>query len=78
MRMIFKTKNLCCANCANKIEKRLKKIKGVEIIVNFLTEKIIVNGDLEGKENLILFEIKNACKKTDKNIEVELIETVFD
>ena len=38
-------KNLCCANCANKIEKKLNKIKGVKATMSYVASKLLLELD---------------------------------
>ena len=53
MKKRFKLEDLCCANCAAKMEAGIKKIDGVhDATVNFLTQKLSVDADdarLDGK-----------------------------
>ena len=43
MKKIYKLEDLCCANCAAKIEKKVASLDGVDSAsVNFLTEKLVV------------------------------------
>lgn len=40
MRKVYKLEDLCCANCAQKIQDGIEKVDGVEkATVNFLTQK---------------------------------------
>ena len=53
-----------CANCANKMEEVVNKSKGVKnAVVNFMTQKIIIDFD-EGVDvpNLML-DIRDNCRK---------------
>ena len=46
MKIKAKLHDLCCANCAAKIEEKISKTDGVEsVTVNFLTEKMILVAD---------------------------------
>lgn len=43
MRKIFLLEDLCCANCAAKIEKKVAALDGVDSAsVNFLTTKLVM------------------------------------
>ncbi len=65
MEKIFRIKNLDCANCALKLEKKLSKIKGIESVeVNFLAQKITICGNKEVFESK-MDEIRKICKKFD-------------
>ena len=40
MRKVYKLENLCCANCAAKIEDRISKLDGVQAAkVNFMLQR---------------------------------------
>ncbi|MCL2522486.1 MAG: cadmium-translocating P-type ATPase [Erysipelotrichales bacterium] len=68
MNNIYKIQGMNCATCANKIEKTIIKIDGVEqVSVNFATEKLFVSYN-EDKVTVDLF------KKTLKNLGFELID----
>lgn len=46
MRKKFSLQNLECANCAAKMEERIKKIPGVnDASVNFLMQKLTIDAD---------------------------------
>ncbi len=43
MRKVYLLEDLCCANCAAKIEKKVSALDGVDSAsVNFLTTKLVV------------------------------------
>jgi copper chaperone CopZ len=55
MKTVYVIKNLCCANCAAKIERAAAKLAGVESVsVNFITQKMTV--EVEGEESDALYE----------------------
>ena len=69
MKIKAKLLDLCCANCAAKIEEKISKLDGVEsVTVNFLTEKMILNAD-ETK----LVEIKEQIEKIVHKIEPDVV-----
>ncbi|CRZ35434.1 heavy-metal-associated domain-containing protein [Herbinix hemicellulosilytica] len=48
MKKKYIIEGLCCANCASKIETAINKLSGVkEATVNFMTQKLIIDGDDE-------------------------------
>ena len=62
-----------CANCANLMESATKEIAGVEdAVVNFMTQKMIVEfaegADVKGVMQTVL----KACKKVEPDCEIEL------
>ena len=68
MERIIKFKGLCCANCAEKLERKLNKMKGVEATVSFVAGKILLNLDDES----LLESVIELCKKTEPEIEIIL------
>lgn len=73
MKVKVKLADLCCANCAAKIEEKVSKLPGVEsVIVNFLTEKILLeiqDGQLEGLKP----EIERIVRKIEPDVTVEYL-----
>ncbi|MEG3066295.1 cation transporter [Acetomicrobium sp.] len=46
MKRAFKLEGLNCANCAEKIEREIKALEGVNFAsVNFMTSKMVIEGD---------------------------------
>ena len=46
MKRAFKLEGLNCANCAEKIEREVKALRGVNFAsVNFMTAKMVIDGD---------------------------------
>lgn len=68
MERIIKFKGLCCANCAEKLERKLNKMKGVEATISFVAGKILLNLDNES----LLESVVELCKKTEPEIEIIL------
>ena len=62
-----------CANCANKMEDAAKKTMGVkDAVVNFMTQKMIVEFE-EGKDpKAVMKNVLKACKKVEPDCEIEL------
>ena len=62
-----------CANCANLMEEAVKKSEGVkDAVVNFMTQKLIVEFE-DGQDAKSVMEavIKN-CKNVDDDFEIYL------
>ena len=62
-----------CANCANKMEDAARKTDGVkDVVVNFMTQKMIVEFE-EGQEPAAVMQtvLKN-CKKVERDCEIFL------
>jgi copper chaperone CopZ len=59
MKRKFILEGLDCANCAAKIEKAVKKVNGVkEATVNFMTKKLVIEGEDEQMPTIILIAEK--------------------
>lgn len=68
MKKSYRIENIDCANCAEKLENSLKKIEGViELKINFLMQKIIVEADAENFEK-VLANIKAHAKKIEPQV----------
>ncbi|MFI3329561.1 MAG: hypothetical protein R3Y05_03615 [bacterium] len=61
MKYTFKIKNIECPNCCGKIEDKVNKNKDIEIQINTMLEKIIINTDLDINEVKLL--VDNVLKK---------------
>ncbi len=66
MEKIIKFKGLCCANCAEKIERKINKIKGVNATVSFVAGKILLELDDES----LLEKVVEVCKKEEPEMEL--------
>lgn len=65
--------DLCCANCAAKIEEKTSKLDGVNsVTVNFLTEKMILDAD-ETKLDSIMAGIEKIVHKIEPDVKIEFI-----
>lgn len=62
-----------CANCANLMEEAARKTAGVDsAVVNFMTQKLIVEF-AEGQEpKAVMAEVRRACKKVEPDCEIFL------
>ncbi len=62
-----------CANCANLMEETTKKVEGVaSAVVNFMTQKMIVEF-VEGHDpKKVMKDVLKACKKVEPDCEIEL------
>ena len=73
MKTKFKIKGLDCANCANELERDIRKIKGIENVnISFMTERIEIEYNENEKEE-ILKKIKKLIKKEEPDVELEEI-----
>lgn len=62
-----------CANCANLMEEAARKTAGVQsAVVNFMTQKLIVEF-AEGQEpGAVMAVVQQACKKVEPDCEIFL------
>lgn len=73
MKIKAKLHDLCCANCAAKIEEKIAKLDGVEsVTVNFLTEKMILNAE-ESYIDSIKEQVEKIVHKIEPDVEIEYI-----
>lgn len=65
MKKRFVLEGLGCANCAAKMEEAINKIDGVqEATVNFMTQKLIIEGE-EDKMTTIIHTAEEIVKKIE-------------
>ena len=62
-----------CANCANRTEEAARRTAGVDsAVVNFMTQKLIVEF-AEGQEpKAVMQDVLAACKKVEPDCEIFL------
>lgn len=66
----YKMNGLDCANCAQKLEEKLQKIKSIEnVSISFMTERLTFECEEENKEN-VLKQIIETIKKEEPDIEI--------
>ena len=62
-----------CANCANLMENAAKKTDGVRnAVVNFMTQKMIVEFEDEQEPKAVMQAVLKACKKVEPDCEIAL------
>ena len=62
-----------CANCANLMEEATKKTEGVQdAVVNFMTQKMIVEFEDGQDAKAVMKNVLKACKKVEPDCEIEL------
>lgn len=62
-----------CASCANLMEVETKKIDGVsDAVVNFMTQKMIVEFTDGADEKKVMKAVLKACKKVEPDCEISL------
>ena len=61
-----------CANCANLMEEATKKTAGVaNAVVNFMTQKMIVEIEDGQDPKAVMEEVQKNCRKVESNCEIE-------
>lgn len=71
MKIIYILEDLCCANCAAKIEKKVAALDGVgSATVNFLTTKLIVEAD-EAQAGELTAQIRKIVRKIEPDVAVQ-------
>lgn len=62
-----------CANCANLMENAAKKTDGVRnAVVNFITQKMIVEFEDGQEPKAVMQAVLKACKKVEPDCEIAL------
>lgn len=63
MKKTYKIEDLCCANCAAKIEDGINRLEGVESAsINFITQKLIISADEDKMDSIMKQAVKIARK----------------
>ena len=61
-----------CANCANLMEEATKKTAGVaNAVVNFMTQKMIVEFEDGPDPKAVMEEVRKNCRKVESDCEIE-------
>lgn len=62
-----------CANCANKVEVAANNTAGVKsAVLNFMTQKLIVDFEETVDKDAVMAEIKRKGKKIESDFEIEI------
>lgn len=65
--------DVCCANCANKMEIASNKVEGVkEASINFMTQKLKVEFEDGADIDAVMANVVKACKMIEDDVEIEL------
>ncbi len=63
-----RVQNLCCANCAAKIERKIGKLDAVNSAsVSVFTQKITIDMR-DGSEQAVMDEVHKICKKVEPDM----------
>jgi len=72
MRKVYKLENLCCANCAAKIEDRISKLAGVQSAkVNFMLQRFTLEAPDDEFQSL-LDQSLDIFKKIEPDVVVHV------
>lgn len=62
-----------CANCANMMENAARRTAGVKnVVVNFMTQKMIVEFEDGQDAKTVMQAVLKACKKVEPDCEIAL------
>ena len=62
-----------CANCANLMEETARKTPGVKnAVVNFMTQKMIVEFEEDQDVSAVMEAVRCNCKKVEEDSEIYL------
>ena len=71
MKKTYLIEDLCCANCANKIENEIKSLDGVtSASLNFIAQKLFVEAEDRIADTITASVIKIA-KKIEPDVSIE-------
>ena len=70
MKKKYKLEDLCCANCAAKMEAGIQKISGVkEANINFMMQKLTVEAE-DDQFDQVMEEVIKVCKKIEPDCKI--------
>ena len=70
MKKKFKLEDLDCANCAAKMENRIKDIPGVnDATVSFITQKLTIDAD-DARFDEIMDQVVKECAKVEPDCRI--------
>jgi len=71
MKYNFRIKGLDCANCANDLERNIKKLRGVKSAsISFVSEKMIIECDESDKKDVVK-DIEKLIKKEEPDVKIK-------
>ncbi|MEG1165262.1 MAG: cation transporter [Oscillospiraceae bacterium] len=72
MKKTYKLEKVCCANCAAKMERAVKKIDGVsDASLNFIMQKLTIEA-ADGIFDQTMEKVERACKKIEPRCRIAL------
>lgn len=71
MKKIYRMENLCCANCAAKMEAAMEKLDGVlSVTVNFMAQRLVLEAE-DDKFDAVFAQAVKICKKIEPDCEIK-------
>ena len=62
---------VCCPNCAAKMETATKKVDGVaDAAISFVTQKIKISFAEGAEPAAVMPEVLKACRKVERDVEI--------
>ena len=62
---------VCCPNCAAKMEAATNKVEGVsQAVISFVTQKISVTFAEGADPAAVMPEVLKACRKVERDVEI--------
>lgn len=72
MKKRYKLENLCCANCAAKIEESVRKIDGVkDATLSFMAQKLTIDAD-DGRFDQIMAEVVKVARRVEPDCVIHI------
>lgn len=72
MKKRYKITDLCCANCAAKMEDAIRKIEGVTYVsISFMAQRMTIEAD-DAKFDAIMKQAQKAVKKVEPDCRILL------
>ena len=63
---------VCCPNCAAKMEAATQKVEGVSAtVISFVTQKLKVTFAEGADPAVIMPEVLKACRKVERDVEIK-------
>ena len=70
MKKIFKLQDLDCAHCAEKMERAIAKLDGVNsVAINFMAQKMVIDAEDEKFDEVMKNAVKE-CKNVEPDCEI--------
>lgn len=66
------TIEVCCPNCAAKMETATKKVDGVaDAAISFVTQKLKIDFAEGAEPATVMPEVLKACRKVERDVEIQ-------